>query len=144
MLALKSIQNTLQQTAISSTPRNALIMNNVRYFGNFGQYQNPSYYHMYDPTSFYCNNTLLDQLSQLNTAAKEQQSQTQQAALQEVKIDRDGSNQIIESYGEPLLDEIPGVMMIDTYMRKKLKMKKHKRVKRRKLLRNLLKQSGKI
>jgi len=34
--------------------------------------------------------------------------------------------------------------MITTYDRKKLKMKKHKRVKRRKLLRNLLKQTGKI
>ena len=34
--------------------------------------------------------------------------------------------------------------MIKTYDRKQLKMKKHKRVKRKKLLRNLLKQSNKI
>lgn len=44
----------------------------------------------------------------------------------------------------PLSEGEKVLQMIDTYTRKKLKMKKHKRVKRRKLLKNLLKQSGKI
>lgn len=38
-----------------------------------------------------------------------------------------------------IIEDKGGFLMIDTYNRKKLKMKKHKRVKRRKLLKNLLK-----
>lgn len=41
--------------------------------------------------------------------------------------------------GVPISEGEKVMHMIDTYTRKKLKMKKHKRVKRRKLLRNLLK-----
>jgi len=41
-------------------------------------------------------------------------------------------------------EEETGVLCIQTYDRKKLKMKKHKREKRRKRMRNLLKGSGKI
>lgn len=45
---------------------------------------------------------------------------------------------------DKIMGEVPGVFAINTYERKQLKMKKHKRVKRKKYLRNKLKQTGKI
>ncbi|CDW85270.1 UNKNOWN [Stylonychia lemnae] len=86
--------------------------------------------------STFCNNQLLDQLSQINTQS------TNKIVEEETNI----IARIDEKYGEPMMpesdsmEEEKGLMMINTYERKQLKMKKHKRVKRRKLLRNLLKQ----
>ena len=53
---------------------------------------------------------------------------------------------LLDIYIDDILndDNEKGLQMIKTYDRKQLKMKKHKRVKRKKLLRNLLKQSNKI
>lgn len=107
---------------------------------------------MYDPTSCFMNNALVDQLTQRQVNSQGVNSESQQLALTHQSVlDKINNN---EKYGEPgmmgdeeadkIMGEVPGVFAINTYERKQLKMKKHKRVKRKKYLRNKLKQTGKI